>query len=56
MAVLHRLALPGVAAYVNPDRAVEGTDAALHAAGGIRHNLTSDQRLAARLFLAEELF
>jgi len=53
VAISHRLAQPGVPADVDINRAVERTDAALHAARWIGHNLTRYQCLAAGCIVAE---
>lgn len=43
-----RFALPGEAAHVDPDRAVVGTNAALHAAKCIRDHLAGSQDFITR--------
>jgi hypothetical protein len=53
MAITHRLAQPGMPAYIDIDRAIKGADPTLDAASRIGHNLTRHQRLAAGRIAAE---
>ncbi len=47
-AIADRNALPGMAADIDPGRAIKHTDPALHAAARLRHHLPLDNNLPAR--------
>jgi len=55
MTVDNRLSLPGVVAHINFDRAIEGTNPALHTTGRIGGHLPLDKAGAVGPFFLEEM-
>jgi hypothetical protein len=53
--VADRLALPGMPAHIDTERAVVGTNAALHAARRIWHNKSGRQVLSAFIVTVKEI-
>jgi hypothetical protein len=54
--MLYRAALPGMAAHINADGTIVGTNATLHTSNRVWHNLTLGHSHSSIFFLMKEFF